>query len=227
MPAGGGNLQRPLGAFLPLDVGEIGQVAGAVVHAGFRPRQNLRAAEMIGHGDQAARRQNVDIGPGPRRLRAAGMGADQPAPFGIGADRRRQRAGHRRDRAVQRKLAQYDIGRQHIAGDGAKRRHQAKRDRQIVMAAFLGQVRRCEIDRHLARRHRQSGGVKGRLHPLAAFGDRLVRQADDLHADLAGRDHHLHIDRHGLDALECNRTDPRNHAAPEAVAAHVRAIKSG
>ena len=85
--------EHPLGAFLPLDVGEIGQVAGAVVHAGFRPRQNLRAAEMIGHGDQAARRQNVDIGPGPRRLRAAGMGADQPAPFGIGADRRRQRAG--------------------------------------------------------------------------------------------------------------------------------------
>ena len=58
--------------------------------------------------------------------------------------------------------------------------------------------------------------MKRRLHPLAAFGHRLVGQADDLHADLARRDHHLDIDRHGLDALESNRANPRHHfSAPD------------
>ena len=52
------------------------------------------------------------------------------------------------------------------------------------------------------------------LHPLAALGDRLVRQADDVHADLARSDHDLDVDRHGLDALERNRAHARNHAAP-------------
>jgi len=32
-----------------------------------------------------------------------------------------------------------------------------------------------------------------------------------MHVDLARRDHHLHVDRHSLDALESDRTDPRNH----------------
>ena len=50
-----------------------------------------------------------------------------------------------------------------------------------------------------------------RLHPLAALGHRLVGQADNVHADLARRDHHLDIDRHGFDALESNRANPRHH----------------
>lgn len=49
------------------------------------------------------------------------------------------------------------------------------------------------------------------LHPLAAFGYSLVGQPDDVHVDLARRDHHLHVDRHGLDALESNRANPRHH----------------
>lgn len=53
--------------------------------------------------------------------------------------------------------------------------------------------------------------MQRRLHPLAAFGHRLVGQADDVHVDLAGCDHHLHVDRHGLDALESDRANPRHH----------------
>ncbi|MCY1241352.1 hypothetical protein D9M72_542480 [compost metagenome] len=53
--------------------------------------------------------------------------------------------------------------------------------------------------------------MKGCLHPLAAFGDGLVWQPDDLHANPPGRDHHLNVDRHAFYSLECNRTDTRNH----------------
>ncbi|WP_312876401.1 hypothetical protein [Rhizobium laguerreae] len=53
--------------------------------------------------------------------------------------------------------------------------------------------------------------MEGRLHALAAFGNRLVGQPDDLHADLAGRDHDLNLDRHAFDSLKCHRTDTRDH----------------
>lgn len=63
-------------------------------------------------------------------------------------------------------------------------------------------------------RQRQTGGVERGLHPLPAFRHRLVRQADDLDADLSGCDHHLHLDRHTLYSLKCNRIDPRHHGLP-------------
>lgn len=77
MAAGGRHFQRPLGAFLALDVGKVRQVARRHLDAGFGARQHLRAAEMIGDRNQAARRQDVEILAGPGRLRPAGKQADQ------------------------------------------------------------------------------------------------------------------------------------------------------
>lgn len=113
--------------------------------------------------------------------------------------------------AINRVPAEHDIAGQHVARNGAERCHQAERDRQVVMAALLGQVGRRQVHRHLLRRHRQAGGMQCGLHPFSALGHGLVRQPDDLHADLARRDHHLDIDRHGLDALESHRANPRHH----------------
>ena len=56
--------------------------------------------------------------------------------------------------------------------------------------------------------------MKGRLHPLAAFGHRLVGKTDDRHQQLAGRDHDLHFDRNAFYAVECNRRDTRHHEPP-------------
>ncbi len=177
---------------------------------------------MVGDGDQAARRQDVDVGARPGGFGTAGMRADQALAFRVGADRRRQRAGDGGDGAVERQLAEHDIGRERIAGDGAERRHQAERDRQVVVAAFLGQVGGREVDRHLLRRHRQAGSMQRRLHALAALGHRLVGQADDVDVGLARRDHDLDVHRHRLDALERNRAHARNHAAPPNPAADGR-----
>jgi hypothetical protein len=55
--------------------------------------------------------------------------------------------------------------------------------------------------------------MQRRLHALAAFGHRLVGKADDMDVGLSGGDHHLHVHRHRLNALERNRAHARNHAA--------------
>ena len=45
-----------------------------------------------------------------------------------------------------------------------------------------------------------------RANPFAAFADRLVGQAHHGKGKLAGRDHHLHVDRQDIDALESYRS---------------------
>ena len=52
---GSGHFERPLGGLLPLDVGKVRQVGGRRLQGGLRAGEHLRAAKMVGHGDQAAR----------------------------------------------------------------------------------------------------------------------------------------------------------------------------
>ena len=74
---------------------------------GLRPRQHLRALEVIDQRDQRARRRRSPGRGRPGGFRAAGRRADQPAPRRVGGDRRRQHARDRRDRAVEAELAQH------------------------------------------------------------------------------------------------------------------------
>ena len=104
--------------------------------------------------------------------------------------------------------------RQRIVRNGADRRHQAERDRQIVVAAFLGQVGGREIDGDAAGRQREPGGDQGRADPFARFGNRFVGQADDGEGRQARRDLHLDVDGPHLDALERNRGDALDHVRP-------------
>ncbi len=54
VPAGGGDLERALGALLALDVLEIDERALDLADLRLRPREHLRAAEMIGELDERA-----------------------------------------------------------------------------------------------------------------------------------------------------------------------------
>ena len=214
MPAGRGDLERALGAFLALDVAQIEQRCLALVHLRLRPRQHLRAFEVVGDLDQRFRRDDLDIRARPGRFRAAGRRTDQALVARIGADRRRQHARDRRDRSVEPEFAEHGEAVERIRRDRADRRHQAERDRQIVMAAFLRQVGRREIDGDPARRQRQPRGDQRRAHPLARLGNRLVGQADDRERRQARRDLHLHVDRAGLDPLKGYGRNPLDHVAP-------------
>jgi hypothetical protein len=101
---------------------------------------------MVGDLDQRMRRHDLDVRARPGRFRAASRRADQALFARIGPDRRRQHARHGCDRAVQPEFAEHGEAAQRIWGNRADRRHQPERDRQIVMAAFLRQIRRRGID---------------------------------------------------------------------------------
>jgi hypothetical protein len=139
------------------------------------------------------------------------MRADQALSAPIGRDRGRQHTGDRRDRAVERQLPEHRVADQRIRRDRPDRRHHAKRDRQVVMAAFLGQVGWRKIDGDALGRQRQSRGDQRRAHPLLALAHRLVGQADEDEVHIAGGHLHLDIDGPRLDALERHRRDPRHH----------------
>src|SRR4029453_3764824 len=65
MPAAGSGLERALGAFLSLNVGEIERTAIALADPGLWTRQNLRAFEMVGELDQRLCGNDLDFGTGP------------------------------------------------------------------------------------------------------------------------------------------------------------------
>ena len=169
---------------------------------------------MIGQRNQAARGENIDTGAGPGRFRPAFRRADQPLAKRIGADRRWKGARNHTDGAIEIEFAENHITCQHFCRYRAQSGHEAKRNGKIEMRSFLGQIGRREIDDDLFCRQRQTRGMQGGLHPLPAFSHRLVRQADNLDADLSGRDHDLHLDGHTLHALKCNRIDPCHHGLP-------------
>ena len=70
MTAGGGDLERPLGAFLALDVEEIEPGDGRGDKPRLGRRQQLGPLEMVDDREQARRRDDLDL-TGPGRLAAA------------------------------------------------------------------------------------------------------------------------------------------------------------
>ncbi|MDB5541211.1 MAG: hypothetical protein JWQ89_2938 [Devosia sp.] len=79
------------------------------------------------------------------------------------------------------------------------------------MAPLLREIGRGEVHGDALGREAEARGVERGTHPLARFLDRLVGQADEKEVGNAGRDLHLHIDRHRLDPLKRHGRDPRDH----------------
>ena len=110
-----------------------------------------------------------------------------------GVDRGEQYAGAGHDAPVQCQLPHSDEVRQLFGIGHAHCGQQRESNRQIVMAAFLGQISGREIHGNPLGRQREAHRSQRRLHPLPAFAHRLVRQADDGKARQAGRDLALHL----------------------------------
>ena len=109
---------------------------------------------------------------------------------------------HMGQAAVQPQFAQRHETVQRVLGNGAQRAHQRQGDGEIVVAAFLGQVGRRQVDGDALGRQTKPRGHQGSPDTLAGFLDGLVGQADQDELWKAGRDLHLHIDRHCLNALK-------------------------
>ena len=177
---GGGDLEGALRGLLALHLAEVGHDAasssssrGVGGSRSRRPRAWSTSAMRVGGG------QDRHLAREPGRLGAAGLGADE-AHLALGrGDRRRQHARHRLDAAVQRQLAQREaplgeVGRQH-----AHDHQEGERDRQVVVAALLGEVGRRQVHGDPPRRQGEAHGGERRPHPLAALGHGLVGQAHD------------------------------------------------
>jgi len=63
------------------------------------------------------------------------------------------------------------------------------------VAAFLGQVGGCEVDRQVLVGQPEADGVKGIANTLAALGNGLVGQPDDGEGGLSRGDPDLDLDR--------------------------------
>ena len=113
--------------------------------------------------------------------------------------------GHRPDRPVQCQFADGGVIRDGIGRDRLHSAHHRQHDRQIEVAAFLRQVGGREIDGDVLVGKPQADRVEGVAYPLAAFGDRLVRQAHDGERGGPRRHADLDLDRPRLDADERER----------------------
>jgi hypothetical protein len=77
--AGGGDLERPLGGLLALDAGELRIVRRVLDQARAGQAQDLGAVEVVDQGEQAARRQDLDVAAQPGGLAAAGRPQVRPS----------------------------------------------------------------------------------------------------------------------------------------------------
>jgi hypothetical protein len=174
-------------------------------------RQQLHAAEVIDQGDQRRRGQDRDLA-GPGGFRSAGLRADQAQARSARRHGPRQGAGHRRDAAVEGKLAHRRPAGQRVGRHNPHGGHDRKGDGQVVVAADLGQVGRSQVDDDPLAGKPEAQAGEGGAYALAAFRHRLVAKTDDGEGEFAGRKLHLNVDAHGLDALERPRRHPCGHA---------------
>ena len=140
-----GDFERAFGALLAPDVAQVRLRSGRRPQRRLGAGQDLRALEVVGELDERARGENLEVGRRPRRLRAAWARADEALAGGVGGDRRRQDARDGADRPVERQFADHRKALERVERNGADRRHDRERDRQIVMAALLRHIGGREV----------------------------------------------------------------------------------
>ncbi len=186
------DLQRALGAFLPLDLSEVRGPDRRLHLPGLRRREGGGALEMVEDGQQVGRGDHLHLtGPGGfGALRRRADEAQFPLPR---MERGEQHAGRGGDAAVQTQLAHDDIARQRLGIDHAHGAEQGQRDGEVEMRPLLGEVGGREVHGDPLGRQRKADGGDGVAHPLPAFRDRLVRQADDDEIGKAGNELALNL----------------------------------
>ena len=213
MPSGRGDLERALGDFLALDLGEVGAALRGL-GLGLRGRGQDRAALQMGEqGEEVGRGDDFEL-TRPRRFGPLRGGADQPLVRRRGVNRREQHARRRRDPPVEAQFADRDIMRQRFGIGGADRGQHAQSDRQIEVRAFLGQIGGRQVAGDALGRQCKPDRGERRAHPLAAFGDRLVGEADDDERRQARRQLDLDLDRTGFEPEIGDGGDGGGHLGP-------------
>src|SRR5690606_13997861 len=124
-------------------------------------------AEMIDQREEALGRDDVDVLAGPGGFRARGLGTDDAEVACMGGDGGRQDAGGRGKAAVETELAEREMSGECVGGNGADCGHEAEGDGEVVVAAFLGEVRGREVNGDPLGREAEAGGEERRVDTLA------------------------------------------------------------
>ena len=112
-----------------------------------------------------------------------------------GGKHHRQRAAHRAAAAVQRQLPEDQHAVQRLFGDLPGRRQDGQGDGQVEGGAFLAQVRRGQVDGDPAGGAEKPAVAQRGHHPVPAFADGGVGQADHRQPEAAAGDIRLHLHR--------------------------------
>ena len=209
MPACGRNFEHAFGAVLALHIGKVRRGDRRGELSGDRRRQAGAAREMIDHGNETWHGDGAFSGPG--RFRAADGRADQTQLHGLRGHGGRQHTKRLTERAIKRELPDRRMPVQGVRRYDAHGSQQAERNGEVVVAAFLGQVSRREIDGYAGGRNGEADGREGGAHTLAALAHGLVRQADNREKGISGSDVDLHVHGLGLYAFKGKSRDTADH----------------
>ena len=210
------DFERAFGVRLPLYFREVHVVSRPLLEqAGdvdFRVLQLGLAVQEICQLRQVRGTQNAQA-LHHTRLGKVFFGEHQRVEAGTpSGERHRQRSTHRPDRALQTQLAQDRDATQPLAGDLAGRRQDAEGDRQVEGGAVLADVGRGEIHRDALQGKRVAGIGERRVHPLAPFLHRALRQSHRRERRQAVGDVGLDVDEIGIDPQDGSGADAGEHA---------------
>lgn len=207
MAAGGGDLERAPGLVLAAHVGQVGaagQRAGGGGQGRRRARQHPVPGEVGVDREQVVAGMDAGGG-GAGGLRAVGGGHEQGAARRGRGQAGGEHAGNRAQLAGEGELAEEFLALQRGQRDEAVGGEDAEGDGQVEAAAFLGQVRRRQVDGDVALRELEAGVEQRGAHAVLALAHGGLGQADDGKAGQAGAEVDLDGDGGGFQPQLCAR----------------------
>ena len=218
---GGGDRHGPLGHLLAADVGKVDVVGRVFFEPLVQPRRggiDVDRAGEEGHGLSQARHGNhLDAFHHGGFGRAGGRHHEAGEPLlARGGHRHRQRPAGRPRRAVEGQLSDHGVAIEPVGHHLPATGQQAQGNRQVERRGLLRQFRRGEVDHHPIIRPQEARVHHRPLDAVRAFLDRRLGKSDqNRFGKCAGRDVHLHLDRHRLDADQRKRAKLGEHGCDD------------
>ena len=215
MPAGGGDLQSPLGALLALDFGEVGTLQVSGGRDPGRSRGDGRFPPQVG-GQFPDGADRVDLQPvGQGGFRGVVGGDKEPGDAGAaGGQGHGEHAAYRPELAGQGQLPQKSRVLHAPEGQlpaGGQNTHQ---DGQVINRAVFPPVGGGQVHRDAGNRKIKAAGLDGGAHPFPGLFHGGVGQAHHIKGRQTAGQGALGADRiagHAVQTQRLYRADHENH----------------
>ena len=214
MPAGSGDLQRPLHVFLPHDVPHIRQIAGLRLRRPHRSGGKGRFVFQVGY-----QRTHIRHAINRQSLRQRSLGGvvrrdvQRADTRRLGGQRHGQHTGNAPESAGE---AQLTDERGVLGGDGQLTRggQHTHKNRQIIDRTRLFCSGGGKVHRDAAHRELGTAVFHRRPHPLPGFPHSSVRQTHNIKGRQSAGEKAFRRDLIAGDAGKAQRTDGSDHGVP-------------